>query len=169
MIRLKQTIAVVLTLMMLLPLVTPAVLQLQQVYMQWEMQENLEKKELVSITLSATDIHWVHKEKECLINGELFDVKEKQINEGKITLTGLFDVKEKQIQKQISSHAQKQQQDRKRAVLLKMLVQTATVFQRSELLNPPCLLTTSYQPIFKQAFYKNPFCGIVTPPPRCIS
>lgn len=63
-----------------------------------QMKEELEKRSLQTITLNKDEISWVRKNKEAVIQGRLFDVKQLQIKGSHIELTGLFDDAEEAIQ-----------------------------------------------------------------------
>jgi hypothetical protein len=63
----------------------------QQKLQQHRMLENLENASLQTITINKIDVIWVKKNKEVLIEGELFDVKSYSTTDDKIILTGLFD------------------------------------------------------------------------------
>lgn len=163
---LKHITAFVLLTALFLPLVTPVVLQLQHKYVQWEMMEALEVKELITITVDASSIKWIVKEKECLVDGELFDVKKLKQQEGKLILSGLFDVKEKQIEASIAKQS-KQQQNNQSKQIVKLLLMVATPLNE--------FLTGFYLPVslsskqfYKPSCYSSPFSGNLTPPPKFI-
>ncbi len=81
--------------------------QVRQRQIQREMNEKLEKEITQTISLNPDEIKWVKKEKEIIIEGRLFDVKEiRHESNGKITVTGLYDEEETSL----IEHFQKTQQ-----------------------------------------------------------
>jgi hypothetical protein len=151
---------------LLLPLVTPVVLQLQQRYVQWEMMEALEKKELITITVSASAVQWVNKGKECMIDGEMFDVKRSRQQGDQLTLTGLYDEKEKQIKQQLVTQAKEQQKKENHSHAVKFLLQIAIVNKTAAYDYKTEQLPSPYTSFFMSRHYQSPFKGTATPPPR---
>lgn len=146
-----------------LPLLSPAVLQLNQLYVQHEMLEELEKKQLVSIRVKASSVQWVKPKKECLIGAEMFDVKKILIDGDDLILTGLYDAKEKALKRMIRKQSEQQSNQSKQTVqlfsALALPVEAANVFIYTA-------GTGISKNLFKQSFYISPFLGFITPPPR---
>ncbi len=71
----------------------------QQKVQQHHMLEMLENASLQTITINKTDIVWVKKNKEILIEGKLFDIKSYSILNDKVIFIGLFDKDEDAIKK----------------------------------------------------------------------
>jgi hypothetical protein len=148
----------------LLALIMPAVLQLQRRYVQWEMMEALEEKELITIIVDADSIQWIETGKECLIDGELFDVKKHEQQEEKLTLTGLFDIKEKEIKASIAKQTEHQQNNQSKQIV-KLLLLLATPFIETST-DIPLNETSLSKQLYKHSCYLSPFTGNCTPPPR---
>jgi hypothetical protein len=149
-----------------LPLLTTAILQVQQLYAQWQMLEALEKKELITISVTTKDIQWVRLGKECLIDGELFDVKTSVAHGDKIFLSGLYDAKEKTIQQQLAKQAKQQEQNGKAASLVKLLLLIAIQAKDAgSILQPANFSLACFRP-YTPLIYHPPFNGCNTPPPR---
>ena len=85
-----------------LPLLLSLCFFIRQKVIQHEVHERLEKTMLQKITIPLHKLHWVEKEKEVLIDGELFDVKSYQVSGNQVHLTGLFDIAEKELVKQLT-------------------------------------------------------------------
>jgi hypothetical protein len=68
-----------------------------------EMMEKLETASLHTITIRLADVNWTKKNKELIVNGELFDVKYSQIIGDQVKLTGLFDREETKLEKDFAS------------------------------------------------------------------
>jgi hypothetical protein len=161
---LKHIIAFLLLTLFLLPVVSSAVLQLQQLDVQHQMEEALEKEQLVTINISTASLQWVEKNKECLIDGELFDVKSVHSEGGNTQLTGLFDVKEKAIKAQMSKQAEQEQNNQSKQIAkLLLMVVTPHNESRIEIYLPEVFISMQ---LYKASFYIAPFAGNLTPPPK---
>jgi hypothetical protein len=167
MILLRNITAFVLLAVVMLPLFTPAVLQTKQLLVQWQMQEALEKKELTTISIKTNTIQWVKKNKECLVNGEMFDVKRIQIVGDETLLTGLYDAEEKVIKQQIAKQSKQQNELGKNARLVKLLLQANTTITFIEYSFEQYGIFTPYSPYSQLAYYFS-FAESNTPPPRLI-
>jgi hypothetical protein len=163
---LKHITTAFLVAILLLPLVTPSVLQLRQLYVQWEMLEALEEKELTTITIDINDVQWVYKGKECIVKGEMFDVKESKQNNRQVTLTGLFDKKEKEIKAAIAKQTKEQQNNTGSRKWIKLFQFTADAPACGP--NLPSLNHCNVDLFnkYKSSFYTSPFTGVVLPPPK---
>ncbi len=75
------------------------ILQLQQLYIKWNMEKMLGQEQLVTIeNLQPSQFKWRVSGYEMQVEGSLFDVKELTVNnDGTITVKGLFDEKEHSI------------------------------------------------------------------------
>lgn len=162
---LKHITAFTLMAVLLLPLVTPAVLQVKQLYVQQQMEEALEKKELTHISVLSTNIQWIKKGKECLIEGEMFDVKHAEYSGDTILLTGLYDAKEKAIKQQLNKQAKEQQQQQS-TKLVKLLLQTAVAAAGANSFSQTVQLVKADFPLYTLSLYNSLYCGCNTPPPR---
>jgi hypothetical protein len=83
------------------PLFISAYLQGKKLWVQHEMKEALEHSKLHSITLSIHEFTWVKKNKEILINQQLFDIKEWTVKNNQYHFRGLYDKEEMAIERQI--------------------------------------------------------------------
>jgi hypothetical protein len=150
----------------LLALIMPAVLQLQRRYVQWEMMEALEVKELITIIVDADSIQWIETGKECVVNGEMFDVKEIKVNGDQLLLTGLFDQQEKAIKEHISNLTKKQNASKQHAATVKLFSISAYTCENIEVPTPVAVLVTPTFQLYSQT-YHTPILSIDAPPPRC--
>lgn len=105
----RKISALIFLLLVLMPLLFFICTQIKQYAIYAEMKEKLEVENLVTVTVNPEDVKWVKPQKEAMIQGEMFDVKEIRESNGKLFLTGLFDKKEKELNK-IASDYQKQKQ-----------------------------------------------------------
>ncbi len=76
------------------PLLSALVFSIAQMEITSEMSRELSQKELVSISIEDQEIQWVEKDREILIQGQLFDIRSLVSSNGRTTFTGLFDKKE---------------------------------------------------------------------------
>jgi len=161
----KQILTVFLMAVFSFPLVSPVLLQVKQMYVQWQMQESLEKQELVHVRIKTSDIEWIKSKKECVINGDMFDVKHIQIINDETVLTGLYDKKEKEIRKDMEDQTKNQQQSGKTLQLVKLYSVLQNNFASVEITDRAFLLQKKLA-IVSLSVYKIPFLGINTPPPK---
>lgn len=163
---LKHITAFIWLMALLLPLVTPLVLQVQQRYVQWQMEEQLEEKELITLTVEAASVQWIKKGKECLIGNQMFDVKQSGKKENKLILTGLFDEKEKQIKNQLAAHTKQQQKQQQPSKLVKLFLQTAAISASETFSCKTEMPSSAPDAVFKNSCYQSPLVKTTTPPPK---
>lgn len=148
-----------------IPLLSPVVLQVRQLYVQWQMLEALEKQELVQVRIKTSDIEWIKDKKECWVNGEMFDVKRIQIINDETLLTGLYDKKEKEIKRNLKNLAKNQQQSGKLQQFVKLF---SVMIANTETGNLPVLgyVNINNRNQFRNSIYITPFIGYTAPPPK---
>jgi hypothetical protein len=148
-----------------LPMLSPVVLQLKQLYVQHEMLEKLEKQQLISIRVKATNLQWVKPKKECVLGTEMFDVKKIVVDGDDLVLTGLYDAKEKELKRMIRQQSEQQSKQSKQTVqllsALALPAEAANIFLYNAGTGIP-------KGLFRQSFYHSPFLGFLTPPPRFV-
>lgn len=93
----KKILTIVLLLIVAVPLFFSAAFIIKQKHVQYQMREKLEQASLQTITVPSTEIIWVKKDKEVIINGKLFDVKSISIAGNNTTIKGLFDDVEERL------------------------------------------------------------------------
>jgi hypothetical protein len=71
----------------------------KQKAIQHEMKEKLESSLLQTISVNKTGFKWVKKNKEIIVDGRLFDVKNYSFKNNYVTFTGLYDEAEQQLKK----------------------------------------------------------------------
>lgn len=68
-----------------------------------EVSKKLESSHhLQTLTLSNTDVNWVKKNKEILVEGKYFDVKSSNIKGNQTVFTGFYDTKENELAEAIA-------------------------------------------------------------------
>jgi hypothetical protein len=83
----------------------------KQKIIQYQMKEQLENASLQTITVNKADITSVKKNKEVVIDGELFDVKSYVVAGDKIILTGLYDAAENKLKKEFTNLMQQKKNE----------------------------------------------------------
>lgn len=148
-----------------LPVLSPVVLQLKQLYVQHEMLEKLEKQQLISIRVKAATVHWVKPKKECVFDSEMFDVKKIVVDGDDLVLTGLYDAKEKELKRMIRQQSEQQSKQSKQTVQLLSALALPVEGANVILYTAGTGISKS---LFRQSFYHSPFLGFLTPPPRFV-
>ena len=145
------------------PMLSPVILQLRQLYVQHEMLEKLEKEQLISIRVKAVNVQWVKPKKECVVGSEMFDVKKIVVDGDDLILTGLYDAKEKALKRTIRQQSEQQSKQSNQTVQLfaslALPVDAANVFSHS-------YRTGVIKTLFRHSFYHSPSLGFLTPPPK---
>lgn len=164
---LKQITAFVLLVLFSIPVLSPFVLQLQQLYVQHEMEEALEKKQLMIVRVHSTAVKWIHKNKECLIDGKMFDVKSSAAEGSSyVALTGLFDEHEKQIKEQISKQTRGLQNTQSKQIAKANKIVSASSNESGFEVFLSSIPTQ--QQLYHPCFYKEPYAGKLAPPPKLV-
>ena len=101
-----RIIAVVFIIVAFTPLLLPVYFLVQQKVIQFNVHEALEEGTLQTITIHRSDITWTRQEKELLLNGKLFDVKNFTCSGDYLTVTGIFDGKEDELNLQLRRSVQ---------------------------------------------------------------
>jgi hypothetical protein len=107
----KKILAFAALLLVLAPLFFFTGYLVKQKIIQYQMQEQLEKTSLQTITVNKVDISWLKEDKEVIINGKLFDVKSYTVVDDKIILTGLYDRAENELKKEFANLIQHKKND----------------------------------------------------------
>ena len=146
-------------------------LQTSQVIIQHKMREEIEKKNLVTITVNITDVKWTREGEEAFINGDLFDVEKYSINKNKIQLTGLFDKAEDKLVSQLGDIQRKNNPDNSTSSSL--VFQLMSCFSICTLENQPTDFH-SFNDSQNYSPFQNPMIASVdllsdTPPPKSTS
>jgi hypothetical protein len=161
--RSRSTIAGFFFLLMLLPVCWFAALQIQQHVVQQEMLERLERAELETLSIPVASLIWYKKNKEILVNNQLFDVKSIRVVDGIAEIRGLFDIKENAIKKALSATGNHQQTGKLagKFIALVLLHKYHSILTPA---NPDALNPVHFIPL--KTNYNAPFRDHFTPPPR---
>jgi hypothetical protein len=149
-----------------MPLLSPVWLQLKQLHIQHEMIEKLEKESLLSIRIKTTSIQWVKPNKECVVNGEMFDIKRMQVVGDETILTGLYDEKEKELKRMLRRQTDQQSKQAQQTLQVFFGVAPPVEAIQQELFVTKSVTATS---LFRISLYHSPFLGYQTPPPKLVN
>ncbi len=149
-----------------LPVFISVTFCLHQQLIYWQMEEALESRQLITLTIPYGELVWHKKNKELIVNHNLFDVKTIQKTDGCVyKVTGLFDKQEQQLHQQISEAVQKKQSDSGVQLLLQQLFSFNAVSPSDEIDFYTLKLTVDHC----KRYLLNlplPFNRIIIPPPK---
>lgn len=148
---------------MLVPLLAPVLLQLQQKHIQHEMLERLEREQLISIRIKASEVKWVKPGKEIAIGHEMFDIKNMETDGDDLVLTGLYDAEEKALKRLIRQQSQQESKQSKQTLQLLSALGLPAEAANVSSYTP---LSGNDNNLFRDSFYHSPFLGFITPPPK---
>jgi len=97
----KKIITFILLLAVAAPLLFSSGFLINKEWLQYKANERLQQGQLLNITTDISNITWIKKDKEVIVNNKLFDVKSAAIHGNEITLTGFFDEDEDKLNKSI--------------------------------------------------------------------
>lgn len=166
--RSLKHIATILTAgMAVLPMLLAAIFLFQQYDIRSHMKNQLEKKHLQTITVALRELQWIEKGREVKIAGELFDVKNYQIEANMVTLTGLFDRKEKnlhaELAKIIGNHKENKKLGSEMATLIFSFISDENSFAS---FHPLCFITTALFAQLNNTFFAIVFIEPLPLPPN---
>lgn len=148
------------------PLLVSNFLIIKQFANAYAMEQKLERQNLHTVTIAKQSLRWVKKEKELLVNGQMFDVKKIEYNnEGDIILTGLFDKKETKILKQIEKDQQDKSNSNSQLITRFFHFFQITTHHVAEIIIPSRKIVNSYSLVFDNKLATQ-FLDIITPPPQ---
>ncbi len=78
-------------LVIFIPMLVSILLPVWQQFIRYQMMEELEAKNLTTVTIKNDDLRWTRRGKEITVNGNLFDVNEISKQGGFYIVTGLYD------------------------------------------------------------------------------
>ncbi len=162
----KNILILLLFVVMLVPLVTPVLLQLKIAMVQNEAEERMEKNHLQVLHIPLNDIVWTKKGRELLFNKRLFDVKEFSKTKTELILTGIYDDEETSLEKEMDGLWQ-EQQSKQGIILYKYFQVLAQIDLPQNISHAEKIITNKKNYHQKLSFYqKDIFIKIPTPPPQ---
>jgi hypothetical protein len=147
------------------PLLFVLFISIQKETIHQRMKQRLETRQLKTIVLPENAVVWIDKH-EISINGQMFDIDSKKLENGIYTFTGLYDDDETELIKQQQGTTEKDKQQNK---LLAQFFKNLPVFcNQYDLSFNPSLKSYSYMVLGSQNIVE-PFQKIPTPPPQVVA
>lgn len=102
---------------------------IKQKTIQVEMKQQLKTALLQTIMVPARDVKWIKKDKEILVNGQMFDVKTSVKSGKNIVFTGLYDKDEQKLHENLKGfmHSKNKQSAPLTELLAKFFSTTVTI------------------------------------------
>jgi surface polysaccharide O-acyltransferase-like enzyme len=102
---------------------------IKQRNIQVEMKQELKTALLQTIIVPARDVKWIKKDKEILVNGQMFDVKTSVKSGENIVFTGLYDKDEQKLHENLKGfmHSKNKQSAPLNELLAKFFSTTVTI------------------------------------------
>ena len=123
----------------------------------------MEDEIMQTISFPAEQLTWEKKEKEIILDGRMFDIREYRITNGVFTATGYFDEKESMI-RELLQHAGSRQQTA--SVIQLLFFAQCFAFMICWIAYQAGYLLVKRQKDFYINSYLAPFPAIQVPPPR---
>jgi hypothetical protein len=162
----KKILAAAMLISLAAPLFFLVAFFIKQQHIQHEMKERLEYASLQTITIKKAEFKWLKKNKEIIIDGQLFDVKSLIINNNEIIVTGLFDHDENKLEKVFSSvmHQKKNETAPINKLILKFILTPVFLKAQAAFVSCPLRKTTSLYGFYQEAMVSQ-YYSIIVPPP----
>jgi len=165
----KNAIVVFLLCLVAMPLFFSIYALIEKKVIEHRMEERMEVENLQVITIDAASIIWLKKNKEILVNGEPFDIKEIACKGNKLIISGLFDVKEKELRNKIKAyHNAEGKSDLAKHSSLLLLFTMYHQANGTANLTTPFFVHKKLAPVNNQHKISSLYYDVVTPPPRFI-
>lgn len=150
-----------------MPLVFSAYAVIGKWMIEYEMEEKLETENLQKLVVREAEIVWLKNDKEMLMAGEPFDVKNICRDGDIITVWGLFDKMEKELRKKIEDYQCQDDQGTASGNNVLLLLFSSYFINYDEInIHPPVSFSNKPTNIFHTTNYQNPCFSVITPPPR---
>jgi len=101
-----------LIIMILLPVLFYAYLQVKQLIIVYQMEKKLENMHLQTISISVDSVTWYKFRSEIIVEGKMFDVKSFVLQDKIIIFSGLFDEEESDITFRMEQFEKEQQKNK---------------------------------------------------------
>jgi hypothetical protein len=147
------------------PLLFVVLISLKKHEIRARMEEEMETRDLQSITIPEAEVVWMDKH-EIWIHNQMFDIHTRELVNGIYHFTGLYDAEETALVEEEKSNGQRQQS--KQQLLVKLFKSIPSFHDSSQEL---FLVEPAYAEniLPRPAAPATPFCEILTPPPRQVS
>lgn len=150
-----------------LPTLLIVYFQLAQWQQQKHMEEELESQHLQTISIPQSDLRWYNLNKEAIVEGKLFDVKEFHQEGATVFLTGLFDEKETEIKHNLGIIRKAESEKKKNGELAQQFFNIILFPTRNSLEIPiPFQSIKKSFPVEASSRIASISYSIITPPPE---
>lgn len=162
----KKILFLLLFAALLIPAITPLIIQIKIAWIKMEAERRLETNNLQVVHIPVKNVKWVKQGKEMIINNRLFDVKDFLQNATEIIVTGIYDDIETALEKQ-NDRLWQQQKSEQGVLVFKYFQVLAQSFLPQHLIHLKNML-----PVQKNyageivSSYKEIIIQIPTPPPE---
>jgi hypothetical protein len=150
-----------------LPVVFSIYIQTSETILHYRMREELEKSNLVTISVPASQLHWTHNGREAVIREKMFDVRSFSVEGDMIKLTGLFDEDEDALIAQLNN----QQTNNPDAAGSTLTLQLFSFFSWIQNNEQAAIAGFTNRLLFSptdNAFLQGPVLALNTPPPEAV-
>lgn len=150
-----------------LPSLFMVYLQLAQWQQQQFMEEEMEGTTLLTISIPKADLHWYKTDKEAIVDGKLFDVKDSYQDGDLVFLTGLFDADETDLKNKIQYLSKAEEEEKENSALAQQYF-NIQLFPLPQYINcpPPYVWINSLFPCINDTRLRSIPLSVVAPPPE---
>lgn len=162
----KRSVAFLFLLVVLAPLSYALTVVVKEKVIEWEMKKKLGRDQLLTISLKADGVVWMD-EHEILVDGYMFDISTKKLENGVYTFTGLFDKEETELVKNHQGHHDQSkniQTQLLQSVFSLTAITLATTADQSHLID----LSRRY-PAYLTLRFQSPVLDLLSPPPQTVA
>ena len=163
--KLRNIIPAFFSALLAVPLLALLLLQVAQVLLKHSAGDRMHKEILQTIRIPADQVVWEKKEKEIVLEGKMFDIREYAIRDGIFTATGFFDDEESRIHNFLVEHASK---DGGHALLQLLLFGQCFVAMIGWLPALLVVIPVQKEIPFYNDHYTDPLLCSLVPPPRLL-
>jgi hypothetical protein len=163
----KKLLTVALLLIVAVPVFFSVAFVIKQKLIQHQMQERLEQASLQNISVPLSELNWVKKDREALINGQLFDVKSFSISGNTITLKGLFDDGEDYLIAKLKNEVSQKKETGASSVQLKCIFLPLYTESSSFSIQSKLLTVTTHISHYCKFIPEGHLTSVVPPPKYC--
>lgn len=154
-------------LVIFIPMLVSILLPVWQQFIRYQMMEELEAKNLTTITIKYDDLRWTRRGKEITVNGNLFDVNEISKQGGFYIVTGLYD-KDEDVLLEMIKKSQQTINDKPLQLLASQVLNSVLYLENKiDLQHATFKLLLNHQYIFNTDNFVSFSPTLASPPPKC--
>jgi hypothetical protein len=119
--NIKQLVSAAMFLIVAIPLCSIVLFEFQKHELFRQLEHRFSNKQLIQLSIPVNQLSWVKENKELIIEGQMFDVKQMVIKQGMATITGFFDKEEDQVNELLSKSLSHQKESEQGNAIWKMI------------------------------------------------